>query len=286
MTAFHAFGGAIGITIGFAACASVPPAALRAPAKPTSSAQAIVTAAVAATTVSTASSSVPTDVSNNRSEWVGDPPTSWTDPRVVAALQKDCAFVPPAPPIENPMDRPANLFECQLSYQQTCAIVICGVGDERLQEVCGGACGTCNVACVARCTECKNGCVDDSCRASCAANCANCHEQCGRTLDRCSTSERAEHRSKCMRHYGNLAANGGAGCWKKCAERQEACEGHSLEGAALERCDARFNTLKTKCMRECSKLAPPERVLACKSECGDDACGGPMCGAYGNERWL
>jgi hypothetical protein len=128
------------------------------------------------------------------------PPPSWTDARVIAELEKSCAFDPD----KLSSDERAAWFKpghssamsCQGELDQSCVYDPCYIKEERsCKPRCVSQCKSCGAACATTCETCKQTCKgqgkspsdEAACRLGCATSCGACHQTCVRSRDRCST---------------------------------------------------------------------------------------------------
>lgn len=174
------------------------------------------------------------------------PPASWSDPRVIAELAKNCAFDPDAIPYEQRKQWTGELYpgkrsplSCALSFDQSCVYDPCY--DEETRECrprCAKSCHDCGTACAATCETCKRACSDDNCRIACAKSCASCREGCVRTRDRCATGTCTEQFKQCRQKLkDDWLRKGCANVCRAYLRCQKPCiSKHDKAGDAYEAC--------------------------------------------------
>ena len=134
------------------------------------------------------------------------PPTAWTDAEHVAALVRDCGYVPKdsvRPQGVKRSDFEGSPLSCAYGlYPQVCAEDpcvfeqqdVCAVSCERTCDgcarTCQGSCKSCKVAC-------KKG--DDTCARACATSCAGCRNECVLAKDRCSSGTCTKRYDECKK---------------------------------------------------------------------------------------
>jgi hypothetical protein len=202
--------------------------------------------------------------------WEGHWPTSWTDPRVVAALSDACDFAP-VPPEDPGAGTPGNIFACGLEFEQACVTDDCSDQLVACKHACESVCGGCNAACTTTCGSCEASCKDAACRGACAATTATCKQACVRTMDRCSTGGCVKAEATCASsHAKAFSAN-------RCPSRCEAyskCRRACPSGAGEESCDTAcgdalapgFERCRARC--QASPASSVERAR-CERACGE-----------------
>jgi hypothetical protein len=159
-------------------------------------------------------------------EKAADAPTSWTDPRVIAELIKNCEF-------EASRDRPewvgelgpgvTNPLMCLSGRDQSCTPDPCfdDADDNGCRARCEKSCDGCTTTCATQCKSCKASCKDDACRLSCATQCGTCQQDCIRAVDRCSTGTCSTEYKACqVRFKDNWEKNG---CDRICDKFKKSC---------------------------------------------------------------
>jgi hypothetical protein len=223
---------------------------------------------------------------NHLSKLPGAEPKSWTDPRVIAALAKDCKF---APQIANTreMGESPNLFACSFGYQQSCAPDACGGRIEQCHTECGNSCGSCGEACSTSCAACKAPCTDDACRAACATSCANCKQECVRTMDNCASGKCVsvgkvcnDHiREACKRPECKAEAKQAGACTRPCASvRLSSEQAHTCYHDCGMKNDPANQTCQDKCDAEIGPDAPSTAKYSCYFACPINPCAQGQCG--------
>lgn len=207
------------------------------------------------------------------SDWKGeDRPKTWKDPRAVAALAKDCDFVPPKVK-SGGMFIPADLLTCSLAWSQSCMPDPCSATTSACQQTCTGSCRDCGTTCSTSCKSCKDGCKDDACRSACAEKCADCKEECSRTLDRCSSGTCNKAAATCNENLQKAWTSGG--CESKCSTFTK-CVGSCKDDACRTACQKPLgSTLKT-CRDKCK-----EGDALCSAKCLETSgCSPELCWSH------
>jgi hypothetical protein len=128
-------------------------------------------------------------------------PESWTDPRVVAALARNCQLPDSLRGMNSdggPGERPP--LECGPADDQSCVYDPCfSEGEEQCKPRCRKVCETCNRGCLATCQTCRRACQggDAACIHGCAQHCAECHQECIEQSDRCGSATCTEQYRAC-----------------------------------------------------------------------------------------
>lgn len=176
-------------------------------------------------------------------------PKSWSDPRVIAALAKQCYW---SRREENwifvDQEGQTHPLVCTLGREQSCSPEPCdddGRNESGCWWSCEQTCKGCSNRCGVQCQSCKARCRDDACRLECAKKCATCNEGCVRSMDRCGSGKCANEQMQCRQKWREAWLS--KGCDKACAVIT-ACE---------ERC----------------KEGKPELKAGCKKRCEDDMKG-------------
>jgi hypothetical protein len=191
----------------------------------------------------------------------------WSDPRVLAEIEKSCAFDPDELKGEERKKWTGtlypgshNIMSCYTGFDQSCVYDPCwDVETRECQPRCNDGCRSCGKECRAACESCKSGCKDDACRKGCARTCADCHERCVRTRDRCATGTCAEGYRACrLKLKSDWRRNGCKelcqkylACQKPCIKKHEAkgdsyeactkpCEPKNLRGCQMTFCGGNF----------------------------------------------
>lgn len=132
-------------------------------------------------------------------------PTSWSDPRVLAELQKGCHFDPDSLPeaqrskwLGERGPGESSPLSCEAEFDQSCVYDPCFDSAERsCKPRCTSACKQCGQDCATSCESCRERCNDEACTAACARSCATCREGCVRQRDRCATGTCTEAYKAC-----------------------------------------------------------------------------------------
>jgi hypothetical protein len=164
---------------------------------------------------------------------------AWTDPAVVANLERDCKWEP-AKANEGPPESP---LACALEFEQSCAPDPCFDADQNTcKPACLKACSTCSSGCTSKCESCKRACKDDACKHDCAASCATCRDSCIREHDRCKSGKCGQAYTACHAKMAERWNKGG--CSAACDvlnECQNKCdEAPHTPGACTKKCLAKF----------------------------------------------
>ena len=187
---------------------------------------------------------------------------SYNDPRIVAALARDCAWDPSKDPeraslykAEGPGDSVDPLL-CELEMDQSCVYDPCyQTQEETCKPRCTTTCTSCKTTCKTGCETCKKGCTDASCQKTCATSCAACQQECVQSRDRCATGACTEEYKTCRKDLREGWKRNG--CAKICQ--------------AYNRCQTRCqkdNEGKEKTWEICKKCAPK------KTACNVNLCPG------------
>ncbi|MFO0556726.1 MAG: hypothetical protein U0269_01785 [Polyangiales bacterium] len=176
-----------------------------------------------------------------RSNATAEPPSSWSDPRVVAALTLDCdaSSAIGADPEE-------DTLHCFYGFpEQSCSVDPC-IGGERdpCAVDCGDQCVSCSTRCRAQCQQCRASCDAGDCRASCASLCAACLDGCLQTRDRCATAVCARRYEACTREKATAFRR--SGCAANCARCTRDCGDTDETPSCIDRCLSR----RGRCTRE------------------------------------
>ena len=183
-----------------------------------------------------------------------DPPwapnaKAWTDPLVVAALARDCAWEPPEArgDTDDPLRR--NALSCVFLVEQSCVPNPCIQDQEdTCKPACAKTCDACGGRCTEGCTACKRSCADDACRLACARTCAGCRQACVRGADRCATGTCNAARVQCDKVRRALQVQHRGACAKACPMASQcppACSGlpEGQQQACWDGCKKRFLAL-------------------------------------------
>ena len=210
--------------------------------------------------------------------WLADWPKAWTDPRVVAVLAEDCSFVPVTPQPDRgeqmhpASSRPADLFACNLGYEQSCNPHPCNGPQSSCESGCTGTCQTCGQTCADACSSCKATCRDGACRKACATKCAECRQTCTRTMDRCVTGACNRQHVACTARL--RAVWNRNGCKARCAAFVacgDSCATAKDPEACAAGCAARVAPGQKACRAKCEALGDPAAVDACYFACFETA---------------
>lgn len=192
----------------------------------------------------------PIDVSAKNRVAPEEPPNSWTDPRIIAELAKNCNFDPLRDKREwLPEDLGAGSthpLTCLSGRDQSCVPDPCftDMSDRGCRARCEKTCDSCGAGCGSACNRCKATCKDDTCRQDCAKQCAVCHVDCVRAVDRCSSGKCANEYNACR---ARLKADWNKnGCAKVC---------DSVRGACVTQCTRK----KAKDIDDCAQWCIDER---------------------------
>ncbi len=207
-------------------------------------------------------------------DWIGeDRPKTWKDPRAVAALAKDCDFVPPKVK-SGGMFIPADLLTCSLAWSQSCMPDTCHATTEACEKTCTGSCSTCGKTCATSCKSCKESCKDDACRSACAEKCADCKEDCSRTLDRCSSGSCNTAAKTCHENLEKAWKDGA--CESKCGTFQKCvvkCQDDACRTACQKPLGSTIKTCRDKC---------PANDALCSAKCLETSgCSPELCWGHG-----
>lgn len=193
-----------------------------------------------------------------------EPPSSWTDPRVLRELTKSCAFDPDdLPPAQRgrwigELDADdESPLSCNVAMEQSCVYDPCFEEEEEAcKPACTKTCQGCGKGCAARCEECKGGCKDDACRKACARGCGKCREACVRTRDRCATATCTAQYKVCRQKLRTSWRKNR--CPQKCKTFQ-ACEA---------RCSKKKGPAETACSEACKQAVTGCNTQLCPDEDG------------------
>jgi hypothetical protein len=185
-----------------------------------------------------------------------EPPSSWTDPRVLAELAKSCAFNPDklkksarAKWTGDLSDGGTSVMSCDAGYEQSCVPDPCNDDmNNKCRPRCQKSCTSCGTACVTTCETCKSGCTDEACRQSCARGCAECRQECVRQRDRCATGTCSAQYKECDRK--RKAAWKRNNCPKVCSdfkECKERCEKKPAKPGSPPDCEDECKPSSGKC---------------------------------------
>lgn len=170
-------------------------------------------------------------------------PNSWSDPRVIAVLAKQCYWSRREERwIFVDQEGATHPLVCTLGREQSCSPEPCSE-DGRVEAGCWWdceqTCKGCSNRCGVQCQSCKARCRDDACRVECAKKCATCNEGCVRSMDRCGSGKCANELKQCWKKVKEAWIK--KGCDKACAVIT-ACE---------ERCGQGEPELKQSCKQRC-----------------------------------
>jgi hypothetical protein len=184
------------------------------------------------------------------------PATSWTDPRMLAALAADCDANNPN--FEAPANNPLHCF-FQFA-EQSCSVDPCSPGEHDPCEVdCGERCESCEAGCRVRCRRCRARCDGGLCGPQCASACAACMNGCIERRDRCATAVCAVRHEACARLEAQRFH--GSGCAAECARCTRRCERAEDPPVCVERCLRRRPACSEIHRRVCAFGEGPEYGL-------------------------
>jgi len=216
-------------------------------------------------------------------------PKSWTEPKVIAALTRNCDYKPQFP-ISAESNWAmigyigSNRYECHYDRgftQSDAAVDLCSPYDRPCQDKCKDTCVSCDQTCADACKSCMQPCGASetdagACKWSCAKTCAECKETCTKTWDACNDGACTERDACRARLSATYQKNN---CAKRCATYNACaakCSGES-DGACLEKCSAVTAPGYEACAEKCWKLEGPEREL-CHLKCYETVpCGPDLC---------
>lgn len=227
--------------------------------------------------------------------WASDPPKSWTDPRVVAALSDDCGFslfLPSASSDPQAAKEPEILM-CSIVYRRTPDVGPCAGAARGCETRCDAACNGCGGGCVEACTACKAGCKDHACKTACATRCAGCKQSCMSTMDGCMHDGCKKMHDACTAQLTAQRQSSGCkarcaaidACESVCASAKDPYEGiPHLQGSRAAECKGRCRRQVSPAFDACgvrcaSLLDKREEHALCVLECHKTApCAVSLCG--------
>jgi len=167
------------------------------------------------------------------------PPSAWTDPQIVAALVKSCAYHPRRSADEMPE---RDTLDCgDWIFEQSCVSDVCFETDQmECKGQCVETCRTCDGQCTSKCETCKSGCKTASCKEGCAKQCGACKQGCLAAVDRCNSGTCTQVYKSCRKERRARLLK--TKCGKLCGRFQEcldSCESSPHGGSCNDMCKAK-----------------------------------------------